>query len=125
MYTRVVCLQRPPPTSRHTGGHNLADSAYSSLHSARFSMTLIRDQGYENTRGNMGLEDITLFSGSEDLRWNLDPGRVDMFSTLKTKFKVPVAYTVSVGGTGTCAQVMVDGVNGLLNSLETAMRPLG
>lgn len=119
------------PTSSHTGGHNLslADSAYSSLHSARSSMTSIRDQYYENTatgaHGNMGLDDITLFSGgSEDLNWAVENDRVDMFSTLKTKFKVPVVYTVSVGGTATSAQVMVDGVNGLLNALGTAVRPL-
>lgn len=61
-------------------------------------------------------------SGSDAYSSCSDSDRVDMFSGNRTALKVPIAYTVSVGGTGTYAQFMVDGMNGLLNALLNAMR---
>lgn len=51
-----------------------------------------------------------------------DSDRVDMFSGKQSIVKVPISYTVNVGGTGTYARFMVDGMNGLLNALLNAMR---
>jgi trehalose 6-phosphate synthase/phosphatase len=48
--------------------------------------------------------------------------RVDMFNSVARTSKIPIAYTVSVGGRGTYPQSMVDGLNGLVNVLLNALR---
>lgn len=54
--------------------------------------------------------------------YSSDSDRVDMFTGNRTALKVPISYTVSVGGTGTYARYVVNGMNGLLNALLNAMR---
>lgn len=57
--------------------------------------------------------------------WSLNSDnaeRVDMFSGSRSgMLKIPSAYSVSVGGKGTYAQYMVDGLNGLLTAISKAM----
>lgn len=48
--------------------------------------------------------------------------RVDTFNGGARAIKVPIVYTVSIGGRGTYPQSMVDGLNGLVNVLLNALR---
>lgn len=81
--------------------------------------------GYEGFHSGTRLDEVGPGGSSSDLLNRGIEERVDMFSTSKHTFIVPVVYTVSVGGTGTYAQSMVDGMNGLLTSLQEAIRPFG
>lgn len=103
------------PNSAHSRTHS---STHSRSHSVAQNPSPTQDALFVVST----LEDA-ISSGSDLLSWDSD--RVDTFSTIKHTFQVPIVYTVSVGGTGTYAQYMVDGINGLLNSLEYAIKPLG
>ena len=60
---------------------------------------------------------------TESVSTDSDPNdRVDMFNAVARTSKVPIVYTVSVGGRGTYPQCMVDGLNGLVNVLLNALR---
>lgn len=66
--------------------------------------------------------DGSVSGGSDMLSSGSEMSRIETFSTSKSTFKVPIVYTVSVGGPGTSAQFMADGTNGLLRVLRNVIQ---
>lgn len=100
----------------------LAENSSDSLYFGS-ALTSSATKGSDDGSSNSAVSSVAGDAGGSDT-YSLcsDSDRVDMFSGNRTALKVPITYSVSVGGRGTYAQFMVDGMNGLLNALLNAMR---
>lgn len=89
-----------------------------------YSPTVSFTNGPDKETGSMSsASSLQSSHDTESASTDSDPNdRVDMFNAVARTSKVPIVYTVSVGGRGTYPQCMVDGLNGLVNVLLNALR---